>query len=86
MMAERLPTIYHGVAGSEEDKRIVDDAIQDITARFNEVPGDLALRVICSLVTSVCCAQDDPAETFTTIGHNVGLAIEAATAEPEGNG
>jgi hypothetical protein len=85
-MAERLPTIYHGVVGSEEDKRAVDDAIHDIVSRLNQVPEHLGLRVICSIVVSVCCAQDDPAAVFAIVGSNAGQAIAAAIAEPEGNG
>jgi hypothetical protein len=86
MMAERLPTILHGVCTSEDDKRIVEDALQDVIARLNVVPSHLSLRVICSVLVSVCCAQDDPASTYAMIGGNAGRAIKMAIEEPEGNG
>lgn len=85
-MAERLPVIDIGVAASEEDRRILDDAVRDLVARWNEVPEHLSLNVLCSVVVSVCCSQDDPAAIFGIIGENAGLAIAASVAEPKGSG
>jgi hypothetical protein len=83
-MNDRLPTIYHGVSDSEEDTRIVNDAIQDMVARLSAVPERLALGVLCSVMVSACCAQDDPGAIFQVIGANVALAINNVLAEPAG--
>lgn len=84
----RLPTIYHGLPYPEDEASIVQDALQEIVARLNQVPidGDLPLRVIVSVLVSFCCAQDDPAAAFQIVGLNVGRGIEEATMRPEGNG
>lgn len=87
-MSERLPTVYHGRPRSEADAQIVNDAIQGIVAILNKVPEDedRPLRVIVSVLVSVCCAQDDPAAAFEIIGANAGAAIQAVIAKPEGSG
>lgn len=85
-MSERLPTVYHGLPSpdGEADTAIVNDAVQDIVTRLNMVPEHLALRVICSVMVSVVCAQTDPYGTFQLIGANVAQAVNDALVEPEG--
>lgn len=84
-MSDPLPTVYHGIPSSDEDTRIVQDALQEIVARLNEVPeGDLALRVIVSVLVSVCCAQSNPGAAFQIIGANVAAAINGVMIEPQG--
>lgn len=86
-MNKRLPTIYHGVPDPGEDTSVVNDAIQDVVARLNEVPMHLLPRVICSVVLSLCCAQHDPVRAFHEIGNNVrhGLNDVLATEKEAGN-
>lgn len=61
-MSEPLPTIYHGPGASEEDTRVVNDALQEIIARLNKLPveRDIPLKVLCSILVNMCRAQDDP--------------------------
>jgi hypothetical protein len=84
-MTDRLPTVYHGVPTFGADRQIVEDAVQDIIARLNALRGRLTAQVICSIVVSVCCAQDDPAAIFDTIVLNADVAINAILAEREGH-
>lgn len=83
-MMNRLPTVYHGLDPSDENKRLVDDALQDIIARLNELPPHLTARVLCSVVLTACLNQPDPVGSFRLIGQNVAPAINAALAQPEG--
>lgn len=87
-MVDLLPTVYHGFPSSDEDTRIVDDAIQIIVGKLNAVPYDrnIPLRVIGSVLLTFCCAQDDPVATFEIIGRTVARAINAALMKPEGSG
>lgn len=80
-----LPTIYHGIPDPGPDSDTVNAALQEIIARINKVPPHLLDRVICSVVTSVCCAQNDPASVFAFIGANVGAAIEDYLRKPMGS-
>jgi hypothetical protein len=86
-MQDLLPIDYLGVPPSEEDRCIVDDALQNIIARLNEVPKDryLFFRTVCSVLLSVCCAQDDPASAFDSIGASVGSAILVILAKRNGS-
>lgn len=84
-MIKPLPTIYHGIPEPGEDSDTVETALQELVARFNQVPFHLSPRVICGLVTSVCCAQPDPAAAFGIIGVNVGRAIAMALMENKGS-
>lgn len=70
-MTRRLPMIYHGIPDPGEDTNIINDAIQDVIARLNDVPTPLLPRVIYSVVLSLCCAQPDPLRAFHKIGNNV---------------
>lgn len=84
-MSDRLPTVYYGIPDDEKETRAIDDALNDIVTTLNSVPGHLSLRLICSVVVTVCCNQDDPGAAFQIIGANVASAIKIAIAEPKGS-
>lgn len=64
-----------GDSVSEEHAKTVNAAVLDITDRFNQVPQDMAISVICSFILTICCNQEDPAALFDFIGERVGASI-----------
>lgn len=80
-----IPTVYHGIPKDDDDTKEVQAALQAIVVILNSLSPGLMYRVISSVVTTVCCNQDNPIQTFYEIGSEVVQAIAMHLEQPEGN-
>lgn len=80
-----IPTVYHGIPKDDDDTRAVQVALEAIIAILNSNRPGLMKRVVSSIVTTVCCNQDDPTRAFNEIGSIVAHSIAMHLEQPAGS-
>lgn len=84
-MVEPLPTYSLGIAEDIETERAIAANVATIVDQFNEVPRDIFIRVLMSVVTTICVSQEDPHGLYEHMGKVVGSGLRHWLSQPAGN-
>lgn len=83
-MSEALPVTTLGEAESPEVARSIHAYTTQMVDLFNAAPDVIKFRLLCSVVVTATCSQDDPAGHFGYLVHECMAHIRLHTVRPEG--
>lgn len=83
MTDDKLSIVDIGMRDEYSD--IVETAVRTLITQIDERPAHLKMRIVCSIISSICYAQVDPEGTFALIGIEVGSVLHIMLTDTEGN-